>query len=149
MVYIEAGKPRTAHLEIVPILSSLTGDIRICDPYYGTGSLLRLDAIASKPVRFLTHTPDSKEQSTGQLPRALSEFVRQYPNVEFRQYSANNLHDRFVVCNDELILLGHGLKDIGNKDSFVVRLNRGVAADIIDQVIRSFDNKWATATKLA
>ena len=148
VVYIEAGKPRTAHLEIATILSSLTGDTRICDPYYGAGSLLRLDQIVQKSIRFLTHTPDSKEQSAGTLPRALAEYTRQYPGVEFRRYPTNDLHDRFIVCHSELILLGHGLRDIGGKDSFVDRLNRSLAGDMIDQIIGSFDSKWATAEKL-
>ncbi len=52
------------------------------------------------------------------------------------------------LSSEELILLGHGLKDIGNKDSFVVRLNRDMAANMIDEVIQSFDRKWAAATKL-
>lgn len=149
VLYLEAGKPRTAYLAIVPILEALAGDIRICDPYYGTGSLLRLDPISGKPIQFLTQTPDAKEQKTGTLPRALSEFVKEHPSVEFRANPTNDLHDRFIVCESELILLGHGLKDVGNKDSFIVRLNRDLAGDMIDQVIRSFDSKWATAKKLA
>ncbi len=148
VVYIESGKPRTAHLEVVPILASLAGDIRICDPYYGTGTLLRLDSIADKPIRFLTQKPDSRENASGTLPRAIAEFVRQHTSIEFRQCSSNDLHDRFIVCRSELILLGQGLKDIGNKESFIVRLNRDVAADTIDQVIASFDGKWATGTSL-
>src|SRR4029079_6385934 len=32
------------------------GLLRICDPYYGCGSLLRLDGITDRPIRFLTHT---------------------------------------------------------------------------------------------
>ena len=146
--FAEAGKPRTAHLALSSILSSLGGELRICDPYYGTGTLLRLDLIASNSVRFLTQQPDSKENSSGILSRALTEFVKQHPNVEFRRHATNDLHDRYIVCPTELILLGHGLKDIGNKDSFVVRLNRDIAANMIDEVTQSFDRKWAGAVKL-
>jgi hypothetical protein len=148
IAFIEAGKPRTAHLEIKTLLEALPDEIRICDPYYGAGSLFRLDPISSKSVRFLTKSPDSKETKTGVLPRALTEFVREHPTVEFREASTNDLHDRFIVCESELLLLGHGLKDIGNKESFLVRLDRSIAADTIDQVIKSFDAKWAMATKI-
>ena len=146
--FVQAGKPRTAHLTMLSVLSSLQGELRICDPYYGTGTLLRLDPIADKSVRFLTQQPDSNEQSRGILSPALAEFVKQHPDVEFKRHPTKDLHDRFIVCPTELILLGHGLKDIGNKDSFVVRLNRDIAANTIEEVIESFDRKWAIASKL-
>jgi len=147
--FAQAGKPRTAHLTIQSILLSLEGDLRICDPYYGTGTFWRLDPIADKPIRFLTHRPDGKEQGTGILPRALAEFVTQHPNVKFKRHSTNDLHDRYIICPTELILLGHGLKDIGNKDSFIVRIHRDIAADTIDEVAESFERKWAAASDLA
>ncbi|MFC1596487.1 hypothetical protein ACFL5Q_00875 [Planctomycetota bacterium] len=146
--FVEAGKPRTAHVTLLSILSPLDGEVRICDPYYGTGTLLRLDPIADKPIRFLTRQPDSKEQSSGILSKAVAEFFKQHPNVEFKRHSTRDLHDRFILCRTELILLGHGLKDIGNKDSFIVRLSRDIAADTIDEVTDSFDRKWANAEKL-
>ncbi len=146
VVSIEAGKPHTAHVAVTSLLSTLTGTIRICDPYYGMGSLLRLAAIAHLPIQFLTHKADGKEKLT--LPKALSDFIKEYPSVEFRQHQPNDLHDRFIVCTSALIFLGHGLKDVGNKESFVIRLSRNLASDMIDQVIASFDAKWANANPL-
>jgi hypothetical protein len=146
--FVEAGKPRTAHVTMLSVLTSLEGELRICDPYFGTGTLLRLDPIAGKAIRFLTQQPDRNEQNSGILPRALTEFVREHPSVAFKQHRPNDLHDRFVLSSTELILLGHGLKDIGNKDSFVVRLNRDAAGDTIDEVTASFDRKWAGAVAL-
>ncbi len=147
IIQIEAGKPRTAHLEIAKLFNSLKGEVRVCDPYYGTGSLLRLDDLKScQSVRFLTHTPDNKEKSF--IARAIQEFVTEHPHVTFRKHTGNDLHDRFVVTTDELILLGHGLKDIGNKESFVVRLDRNYAGDMIDTITSSFDQKWQNSQPL-
>jgi hypothetical protein len=50
-----------------------------------------------------------------------------------------------VLYEDEIILLGHGLKDIGTKDSFIVRIGREVASDLIDTVRMSLDEKWQNA----
>jgi hypothetical protein len=97
-------------------------------------------------VRFLTQKPDGKEASL--LPRAITEFLTEHKQFEFHRYAGTELHDRFVVTSDELILLGHGLKDIGGKESFVVRLDRQFAGDVIDNVHASFDTKWASATPL-
>jgi hypothetical protein len=147
VVQIEAGKPRTAHLEVTKLLQALSGEVRICDPYYGSGSLLRLDALTSATsVMFLTQNPDSKEKT--HLPRALKEFATERPHFMFREHAGKDLHDRYAVTADELILLGHGLKDIGNKESFVVRLERALAGDTIDALRDSFDQKWQAARPL-
>jgi hypothetical protein len=147
VAFIEAGKPRTAHLELAKLFTSLAGDLRICDPYYGSGSLLRLDLLKHcNSIKFLTRNPDSAERTT--LPRALVEFVKEHLHVEFRQHKAKDLHDRFILSDSELILLGHGLKDVGNKDSFVVRIDRHLASDMLDALQVSFDTKWQAASPL-
>jgi|GEM_PF-1769891 len=147
IVSIEAGKPRTGHLEVAKLLQELSDEVRICDPYYGKGSLLRLDELTkAKSVQFLTQKADSREQAV--LPRAIQEFVKERSHFEFRKYEGNDMHDRFIVTEDSLILLGHGLKDIGNKDSFVVKFDRDLAGDVIDSVRASFDQKWQSSSSL-
>jgi hypothetical protein len=144
MVFVEAGKPRTAHLELSELFGQLRGVIRICDPYYGTGSLLRLDLLTHcDSIRFLTKTPDSKEKSF--INKTIAEFVTQYPQFEFKTNLGGDLHDRLVLTERELIILGHGMKDIGGKDSFIIKLNRELAGDIIDQIQESFEQKWSNA----
>ncbi len=147
IAFVEAGKPRTAHLKLASFFQKLTGDLRICDPYYGSGSLLRLDELVQcSSVRFLTHAGDASEKST--LPRALTEYTKEHKNIEFRRYNGSDLHDRYVLTDEELMLLGHGLKDIGNKDSFIVRINRELASDLLDDLRDSFDAKWKNAQPL-
>lgn len=144
---VEAGKPRTAHVEMDKVFESLTGVIRVCDPYYGTGSLLRLDLLTKySDVRFLTKTPDSGEKAI--LPRAIAEFKKEHPQVQFRYINSSDMHDRYLVTDTEIILLGHGLKDLGNKESFIVRLPSVLAQDVITSAIRAFDEKWYLASSL-
>lgn len=148
VVGIKDGKPWSAHTKLEKLFQQVSGMVRICDPYYGTGSLARLILLrGAGDVRFLTQTPDSKEKAA--LPRLLREFKQEHPHVEFRQHSGKGLHDRYLVTDDVLILLGHGLKDIGNSESFVVRLDKSLVPDLVDDVVQSFDQKWAAATVLA
>lgn len=148
VLQIQSGKPRSAHLEVARLLQSLQDDVRICDPYFGMGSLLRLDELKeAKSIRFLTQKLENKEQVL--MPKAVAEFVRERPRFEFRKHAGNDLHDRFVVTEKELILLGHGLKDIGNKESFVVKLDRTYAGDVIDNICAAFDSKWKQAQPVA
>jgi hypothetical protein len=147
VVHIEAGKPRTAHLEIVDILSTLSGEIRICDPYYGKGTLIRLDELTQcSKVNLLTKKPDSKDKI--HLPQLINDFTTEHSQFEFRKNVGNDLHDRFVLTNDELILLGQGLKDVGGKQSFVVRISHDAVSEILDGVRKSFDAKWQNAKPL-
>lgn len=144
VVYIEAGKPRTAHIELEKLLEKLTGEVRICDPYYGSGKLLRLDAMAHcHAIKLLTQKPDSGEKAT--LARAILEYTKEHSQVQFRQHTVNDLHDRFILSDDELVILGQGLKDVGNKESFIIRLTRALAGDLVDSLRTSFDTKWDAA----
>lgn len=147
VVRIDQGQPRTARLELAAVLQSLSGLVRICDPYYGVRTLDSLDSIPpSTLVRFLT----SKTSESGRKLRgAMKDFKRERPRVEFRQASAAaGLHDRFVASANAILILGHGLKDIGGKESFMIRLDKGLVPDLIKETIASFDSKWKKATPL-
>lgn len=147
VVRIERNQPRTARLEIGEVFKSLGGTVRICDPYYGIRTLDLLDHIpVNIKVKFLT----SKTNETGRkLQGALKDFKRERPNVEFRIVGQSaGLHDRFVITNKLLLIMGHGLKDIGGKESFVIRLDKDLVPDLIKETISAFDLKWNTGTNI-
>lgn len=60
--------------------------------------------------------------------------------------NAGDLHDRYVLSDAKILIVGHGLKDIGGKESFIIMLPRALAADLLGDVERSFDAKWSKAT---
>lgn len=141
MVYVEGNKPRTARQELESVLGKLSGTIRISDPYYGVRSLETLELIPKKSkVQFLT---GKTNESSGRLAGPIKDFKRERPNVEMRLASKpQDLHDRYVLSDDQLLLVGHGLKDIGSKESFIVVITRGLAGDMLDDVKRAFDARW-------
>jgi hypothetical protein len=47
-----------------------------------------------------------------------------------------------------MLLLGHGLKDIGGKESSVVRLNKTLVPDLTASLGNSFDSLWAVSTPI-
>ena len=147
IVRIEGGQPRTARLRLGEMLSSLRGIIRICDPYYGVRTLDTLDHLSKTcSIRFLTgKTNDDQRKIQG----ALKDFIKERPTCEFR-LAANpkEIHDRYVLTAGELILLGHGLKDIGGKESFVIRLGKDLAPDLLKEVRKNFDERWKVAGKV-
>lgn len=147
VVRIESGRPRTARLRLGEMLGGLRRLVRICDPYYGARTLDMLDHVPdSCKIRFLTaRTSESKTK----IKRAIQEFVRERPNSEFRITSTpQEIHDRYIVTADSLLLLGHGLKDIGGKESFVIRVGKNVAPDLLKDVRATFDTRWKAGTSI-
>jgi len=147
VVHIQNGQPRTARMILAEILASLSGVIRICDPYYG---LRTLDVLGMIPracdVRFLTARTSEK---VTRLHREISDFKREYPHVEFRLYPRpSELHDRYLVEQSCAWFLGHGVKDIGNKESFIIRIDKKIGSDLIHTLKTSFDQRWSIANAI-
>lgn len=147
VVRIDGTRPRTSRLRLGELLSDLKGLVRICDPYYGVRTLDSLDYIpAARTVRFLTARTS---ETTRKLGGAMLDFKRERPKTQFRtDPNPSNLHDRYVVTKDQLLILGHGLKDIGGRESFVIRLGAELVPDLIEEVISVFDSRWNQGTPL-
>jgi hypothetical protein len=147
VVRVEAGMPRTARLRLGEVLTGLSGDIRVCDPYFGLRSLDALDSIPrASSIKFLTA---NTSESQGKIRSAVADFLKERPGSEFRLAApGHGIHDRYVIAEDHLLLLGHGLKDVGGKESFIVRLDKGLVPDLLQELAKSFDVKWQAATRI-
>ena len=144
VVRIEAGKPRTARTKLSLVLAKLAGAVRICDPYYGIRSFDVLDAIPRLcHVKFLSaHATDKQSKLSG----VLNDFKKENPKFEIRvQPPPVSIHDRYLITKTQLLLLGHGFKDMGAKESFMISLEGSVAKDLIRELHNSFDKSWNTA----
>lgn len=147
LVYISAGTPRTSRRELEGILLSLTGNILICDPYYGHKTFDSLDKIPKAcSVKFLSQ---KTSESGSRLNRTVRAFKKEYPNVELRIADNNaKIHDRFIIDRHSIFVIGHGLKDIGESDSFIIKHDKSVAKDLIQVISSRFDQLWKAAKAL-
>jgi len=146
--YIEPKTPWTATKMLRDVLASLQGEIKISDPYYGLNTLYSLELIPSScQVKFLTASASGKDKSA--LAKAVSDFQKENPNIEMRKYSPKkDLHDRYILHNDGILLLGHGIKDIGNSESFIVVLPIDVIRDMHKSISLQFDSRWSNSTPI-
>jgi hypothetical protein len=147
VIYIEGNKPRTARKELKDLLVSMSGTVRVCDPYYGLRTLeaLELFPLACR-VHFLTA---QTHESLKRLRGPFNDFRQERPNTEIRVYpNSQELHDRYVLSRDRMLIVGHGLKDIGGRESFVISIGRTLGRDLLDQVSKQFDARWSHATAL-
>jgi hypothetical protein len=143
VLYVEGGKPFSTRKKLDKIFQSLKGDIRICDTYLGERSF---DIISTLPkeskFKFLTSNLSEKPEKIRSIQK---DFQKEYPKSEFRLYPNKDLHDRYIVTANYLLIIGHGIKDIGNKESFIIIIDSSIGQDTIDTVITNFDEKWKSS----
>ncbi len=123
-------------------MKKANGDVRILDKYFGMESLDFLqDFQKHRRIRFLTTHPS---KNLGHLQREVARFKKEFPNTEFKAYPVpHELHDRYVLFDKEVWFVGHGIKDIGSKESFVVLLQDPFGKDIRKTLFESFEGRWA------
>lgn len=140
LVYIEQDKPRTAKKSFSNIIKQYNGEIMICDPYYGV-KLLDIIESFSKGAKIKILSSKSNEEK--KFLRAYQDFIKENHNVEFRLYPhPEHLHDRYILTKDTLFFIGHSIKDLGNKESFIVALNKTSCQDTLRSLLELFSRRW-------
>jgi hypothetical protein len=117
--------------------------VHICETYFGKGTMDLLGSIPDAcTVRVLVG------KTTDVSPQEVKAFKKQHPRFEFKQYTQQELHDRYLVDDRGLVILGHGLKDIGGKESFVILLEKSLVPDAIRDILNAFEDRWKLATPI-
>lgn len=105
--YFEPGKPFTSkRLLSKNILESLKGELRIADPYCGERTLDVLKDVKNSPTMFLTRVENLTEAQRNRFLRELGDFKTENPSIEFRTYPNTDIHDRYIISSDSLVILG-------------------------------------------
>jgi len=148
VLYFEPNKKfKSKRILSKDILSNLKGELKIIDPYCDKKTLDILENTGKKQVRFLTKINtirNARKQKS--FLRDLQDFKSDYPNIEFRDYPQNDIHDRYVISDDAFIIIGYSIKDFGKKETFITVFNNNI--DIHTQLINNFDNKWNMSKSL-
>lgn len=131
------------------ILGNFKGDdIKIVDPYCGQRCLDILGDIKDSNIKFLTKVEKLGERERKRFLRELQDFKSENPRVEFRDYPNTDIHDRYVISADFVVILGHSIKDLGSKESFAVALHKDNSADIFKSLAENFDRRWEQSITL-
>lgn len=148
VVYIDGTKPWTDRKIVSKeFIKNLTGEILVIDKFFGTETLdILAEFDTNRKARFLT----AKITTSGdKFNRDIKRFKMQYKNIEIKVYPKEyELHDRYLLTNKEVCLLGHGLKDIGTKESFVIVLCDPMGKEIRTTLKNKFEERWAKAQVL-
>jgi len=133
--------PTKAVREVVRLhrfLGALTGNVRVCDPYFDYATVEHLDACSPEcTINFLT----TNIRDSGKLRRLLNAAQASGRDIHVRLLAAPILHDRFIIDDQSMLILGTSLNGFGKKQCFVVQTGE----DVRMGMIRWFDGLWNTA----
>jgi len=147
--YFEPGKRyQSKSILANNILTGLKGELKIVDPYCDIRTLDVLSRADARDVKFLTRLENLSERNQGRFQRELQDLKTECPDMEFRNYSKSEIHDRYIISRDRLIILGYSLKDLGAKESFAIILDKKTACDIFDALVGTFNRRWKVASQL-
>ena len=111
------------------LITSAKQEIILVDNY-AHESVLALFAKRADGVPATIHTRYTMKFTTD-----LSKFNEQYPDkaVKYIQLSHKN-HDRFLIIDDDVYLLGASLKDLGDNWGAIIKMNETKKADILNNL---------------
>jgi len=137
-ILVDPSAALQATFRLHDLLAKLSGDVRICDPYLDDKTLEHLQACPkNQPLRLLT----MNVKDSGPLRRLVAAAKSASYQLEIRVVGAAILHDRYIIDDKSLLILGTSLNGFGKKQSFVIR----AGDDIRSAVMLAFDLLWAAA----
>jgi hypothetical protein len=148
----EPGKKWTAWLKIEELATSLTGELLITDPYYGPQSLHAVELLGERKqrVRLLTCEVTGRKGISPSAVQASARFLaKQKPNIEIHTIpKPAPFHDRYILSDNGITFVGHGLEGLGEKEAFVIRLDVGLVGDTVSSLRAVFETRWKTSASI-
>jgi hypothetical protein len=139
ILFVNPVKAVQAVLNLHQFFGDLKGSVRICDPYLDLLTAQHLEAFtAATAIRLLTY----KISDTPTLRLALTALGSQGRQVEVRKPISDILHDRYVIDDASMLILGTSLNSFGKKQCFVIKAGQ----DIRTALLNNFNQIWNTAT---
>ena len=120
----------------------MKGTIRVCDAYLDNITLEHLHAL-DKSVDLRLLTKNVKDPgSVKRLAAALENRGQISGNT--RVAATAPLHDRYMIDDSTMVILGTSLNGFGKKQCFVIQ----TGPDLRATVLPVFDGHWTTASPL-
>lgn len=134
------------------IIEMLKGDLLIVDPYYGKGTFYVLEKFGKhRKIRFLSSKLGDEEQNNiGQFNIDLKRFKNEFKNIELKKYDKfYELHDRYIIAENALVVVGHGIKNLAEKESFVIFLPEQLVGGFLPNLKKAFEERWNKSNNIS
>jgi len=125
------------------IIKSLSGTIKLCDPYIDV-RLLDLLSEINPACQIQVLSCNLIEKNKGVFSRSLTDLNNEGINIEVKLYDKSVLHDRYILDDKNMWLIGHSIKDLGKKECYIVK----VGEDLRGESLNLFNRRWKIANKL-
>lgn len=130
------------------VLDNLHGELKFVDPYCSERTLDILSNLKNKDVKFLTKIENLRDKEKERFLRELKDFKTEHSNIEFKNYPHTDIHDRYAISSEQVVILGHSIKDLGSKESFAVIFNKKSNKNIVGALTENFNRRWNQSTIL-
>jgi hypothetical protein len=135
-ILIEPSNSIQSMIDLQKYLSGLSGNIYICDPYIDHVSL---DILSSCPSSSSLFVLSRNVKIDGKFKSLLPSFTTAGFKIEVRIAPNPILHDRYIIDDAEMIILGTSLNGFGKKQSFLIK----VGTDIKQTMLIKFKELWS------
>jgi hypothetical protein len=139
VVFIQPEQALSGIRTVESMLQSLAGEVKVCDPWIDGRTLDLLGvAVNATALRLMT----TNITKPAPFARDLKAFRQQHAvPIEVRIASQKVLHDRYVIDQGGMLILGTSLNNIGAKQTFVV----STGEDVRSMASAAFDRIWRTS----
>ena len=149
VLYFEPNKHFTSKKLLTKnILDNINGEMRIVDPYCGERTLDVLGNLKNRDIKFMTKVDNLRDKDKERLLRELKDFKLEKTNIEFRNYPHTDIHDRYIISDELLVILGHSIKDLGSKESFAIVFRKEANKNVVEALAENFNRRWKQSTIL-
>lgn len=143
LLYLEPNSHSESSEELGTLIKQLKGkELKICDPYFGVNTFRILEEIirGGHKVKFLTYKTN---ENLTTLKTESAYLKKHYPGkIEIRIYHKNELHDRYILSDDAILIVGQGIKDLGNKESLALLIKDKFGKEIRKTLQKTFFIRW-------
>lgn len=148
LYFVPEKRFTSKRLLVKNILNNLKGILKFIDPYIDIRTLDILKDLKNSEIRVLSKLTNLREPERKKFLRELKDFLRENINFHFKDYNKKDLHDRYIISQDSIILIGHSIKDLGAKESFAVVLDKETNRDIYKMINSTFDERWILSNSI-
>jgi hypothetical protein len=140
VLLVEPERALTSLRATEALLGTLTGTLKVCDPYVDPRTLdLLAECRGVKTIMLLT----ANLYKSSKFKRDAKAFEKEHGTIlQVRTTPPGVLHDRYLIDDNRMLLFGTSLNGLGFKQSFVVEVGEDVRAS----VVQTFDSYWNTAS---
>lgn len=142
VVLVDPARALQEVRDLEKVLGQLKGTVTICDPYLDCRTLDFVGSIkGATSVKFLTERVTDEDK----VRRDLKAVEKQIgASVEVRKASKGLLHDRYIIHDGGMLILGTSLNNFGMKQSFISKAGN----DVREATIAYFAGRWDSSTSL-